>query len=80
MWRERVKRVEMTPFAEAWLQRGIRSSHDVEDKIPAEVDVAMGYAAVAMGECLAAVDKIDEDVVENDLKVSILPPFLVNKG
>ena len=43
--------------------------HDEEDQIPPEVDILMGYSAVGMAECLEAVDKVNEDLIESDLKV-----------
>ena len=68
-WRERIGAVEMSPFQEAWINRGLRAVHDEEDDIPPEVDILMGYSAVGMAECLEAVDKVNEDLIETDLKV-----------
>ena len=46
----------------------------VDEEVPVNVDVSMGYAAVGMAECLEAVHDVDEKSVNADLQVRSSSP------
>ena len=69
-WRQRLPAIEMTVFQEALIARGLKEHADEEDAMPASVQFPIAYAAVLAGECLEEIDKVNENVVNQDLVVS----------
>ena len=69
-WRQRLPAIEMTVFQEELISRGLKEHADEEDAMPASVQFPIAYAAVLVGECLEEIDKVNENVVNQDLVVS----------
>jgi len=68
-WRKCVRQIEMSPFQEALIVRGVREHAEEEDTMPPSVQFPIAYAAVLVGECLEEIDKVNESVVNLDLMV-----------
>jgi len=69
-WQSHLPGIEMTVFQEALIARGLKEHADEEDAMPASVQFPIAYAVVLAGECLEEINKVNEQVVNQDLLVS----------
>ena len=72
----RLEEIELSPFQESILSRGLRAMHDVEDKMCNTVDIAIGYSAVLGAKLFAEVEttnnilqRLDQNQVSYSRKV-----------
>jgi len=79
IWSTRVRAVEMTPFQEALLSRGLTEYTIPGDSVLDTVSVPIHYAAVIGGECLEVIANLDDKVVHHDLMVGIIPSLLLTR-
>ena len=66
--------VGVTIFQEEWMKRGMNFG---DEEVPKNVEYCTAYTAVAMGECLETIDKVNEAWLNEDLKVNTLLPSLL---
>ena len=59
--------VGTTIFQEEWMKRGMDFGNE---EVPKNVEYCTAYTAVAMGECLETIDKVNEGLLREDLLVS----------
>ena len=57
------------------MKRGMNFGNEEVSK---NVEYCTAYTAVAMGECLETIDKVNEALVNEDLKVNTLLPSLLS--
>ena len=72
----RLGEIELSPFQESILSRGLRVMHDVKDKMCDTVNVAIGYSAVLGAELFSEVEmtndclqRLDQNQVSYSKKV-----------
>ena len=58
--------IELSPFQESILSRGLRAMHDVEDKMCDTVDVAIGYLAVLGAELFSELEMTNDSLQRLD--------------
>ena len=66
MGTSRLGEIELSPFQELILLRGLRVVHDVEDKMCDTVDVAIGYSAVFGAELFSEVEMANDSLQRFD--------------
>ena len=69
--------IEMTPFQESFLQRGLAEFAVPGDSVPDSVSVPIHYVAIIGEECLEAIANVDNKVIHHDLMVGNLPSLLL---
>ena len=69
----RLGEIELSPFQESILSRGLRAMHDVEDKMCDTVNIAIGYSAVLGAELVEmtnnSLQRLDQNQVSYSRKV-----------
>jgi len=70
MWRTCLLGIEMLVFQEALIARGLKEHANEEDAMPVSIQFPIAYVAVLVGECLKEIDKVNKQVVNQDLVVS----------
>ena len=80
MERKGLGEIELSPFQESILLRGLRVIHDVEDKMCNTIDISIGYSAVLRAKLFAEVEmtndclqRLDQNQVSYSRKVLFDP-------
>ena len=68
-WRGRLLAIEMLVFQEVLIVRGLKEHLDEEDQMLTCVSYPLGYLVVLATECLEEVNKVNDEVIHNDLLV-----------
>ena len=77
--------IELSPFQESILSRGLREVHDVEDKMCNTVNIAIGYSAVLGAKLFSKVEmtndclqRLDQNQVSYSREVLGPPSFMID--
>src|SRR5258707_3264924 len=70
--RKSLGRVELTPYQDALLERGLMESHDIEDQMVPIVDLAVGYSAGVGLETFQAMDNMSEEMNRVEMRMDLL--------
>ena len=58
--RKQLGEIELSPFQESFLSRGLRAMHNVEDKMCDTINVSIGYSAVLGAKLFAKVEMAND--------------------
>ena len=70
-WEEQHKYIEMSPFCEGLVARGLWELHNWEEEVPPVVNASIRFVAVLLCELFEAVDKVSEELTTCDLMVGL---------
>ena len=70
-WEKWHKFIEMLPFCEGLVSRGLQEWHDQEDQLPGCVNTSVRFAVVLSCELFEMVDKVSEETTTFDLLVGL---------
>src|SRR5258707_2978736 len=70
--RKSLGRVELTPYQDALLERGLVETHDIEDQMVPIVDLAVGYSAAIGLETFRAMDNMSEEMSRAESRMDLL--------
>src|SRR5258705_442090 len=74
--RKTLGRVELTPYQDALLDRGLVETHDIEDQMVPICDLAVGYSAAVGLEVFQSMDHMSEEMSRGEFKDGMF----VNQG
>src|SRR5258705_13020872 len=70
--RKSLGRVELTPYQDALLERGLVETHDIEHQMVPIVDLAVGYSAAVGLEGFQAMDNMSEEMRRVETRMDLL--------
>ena len=70
-WEKRHPYIEMLPFCEGLVARGLHEFHDQEEEVPPIVNASIGFTTVLLCELFKAMDKVSEELTTCDLMVGL---------
>ena len=70
--RKLLGRVELTPYQDALLERGLVETHDIEDQMVPIVDLAIGYSAAVGLEAFQSMDNMSEEMSRVETRMDLL--------
>src|SRR5258705_13092049 len=70
--RKSLGRVELTPYQDALLDRGLVETHDIEDQMVPIVDLAVGYSAAVGLETFQSMDNMSEEMSRVETRMEML--------
>ena len=70
-WRNHIRTLNIEGFPKAWLSRGLREIHHVEDHMDGRMDACLGYMAVLGAEIFKSIGELRDDLREDQKKRSL---------
>jgi len=67
-WRKHVRTLDLEGFPKAWISRGLREIHYVDDNMDGRMDACLGYMAVLGAEIFESMGELWDDLREDQKK------------